>query len=90
MLLHESNCLPPKYSRVIIEKERRYYQIVNDILYGLLKKPVSKERVKAITFMLFGMCNWIYSWYDPKGAVNAEELSEMICAIFLRGIEDFK
>lgn len=60
------------------------------ILSGFLKNPVPKGQVKTITFMLFGMCNWIYAWYDPKGTVNPDELSEIIWAVFLRGIEDFK
>ena len=32
------------------------------------------------------MCNWIYSWYDPKGPINAERLSEIIMDIFARGL----
>ena len=90
MLLHEANCLPSKYFQIIAEKERKYYHVVFQILSGFLKNPVPKGQVKTITFMLFGMCNWIYAWYDPKGTVNPEELSEMICAVFLRGLEDFK
>jgi hypothetical protein len=43
----------------------------------------------VLTFLLFGMCNWINSWYDPKGAVTAEELSERIFAVFLDGVRNF-
>ncbi|NQU15810.1 MAG: TetR/AcrR family transcriptional regulator [Desulfobacteraceae bacterium] len=90
VLLHEANCLPTKYFQIIAEKERRYYHEVFGILADFLKNPVPKGQVKTITFMLFGMCNWIYAWYDPKGTVNPDELSEIIWAVFLRGIEDFK
>jgi AcrR family transcriptional regulator len=37
-------------------------------------------------FALFGMMNWIYNWYDPKGAVPPEALSEQFSRIFLDGL----
>ncbi len=36
-------------------------------------------------YTLFGMMNWIYTWYDPRGAVGVEELAESICRLFLYG-----
>jgi len=36
-------------------------------------------------YTLFGMMNWIYTWYDPTGAVGVEELAESICRLFLNG-----
>jgi len=35
---------------------------------------------------LFGMMNWIYTWYNPRVDANAEELSRGMGDIFLRGI----
>ncbi len=29
-------------------------------------------------------------WYDPKGAVNSEALSKIICKIFLHGVDGFR
>jgi AcrR family transcriptional regulator len=36
-------------------------------------------------YTLFGMMNWIYTWYDPAGSVGVEELAESICRLFLNG-----
>ncbi|MBW1707863.1 MAG: hypothetical protein JRJ86_22340 [Deltaproteobacteria bacterium] len=36
------------------------------------------------------MCNWIYSWYDPKGAISPENLSKMIWTVFLKGVDEFR
>jgi AcrR family transcriptional regulator len=90
-LLHEAHCLPKKYYKTITAKERRYYQIVANVLAGLFgsKSRVTKAHITVLTFLLFGMCNWIYSWYDPKGTVTAEELSERIFAVFLDGVRKY-
>lgn len=90
-LLHEAHCLPSKYYKTIAEKERRYYQIVAKELSDFFgsESGVTKAQITVLTFLLFGMCNWIYSWYDPKGAVTAEELSEKIFAVFLDGVRQY-
>ena len=36
-------------------------------------------------YTLFGMMNWIYTWYDPAGRVGIAELAETICRLFLNG-----
>jgi len=90
VLLHEANCLPKKYSKLIVQKERRYLQIVVGILTDLLGRPVERTQIKVITFILFGMCNWIYSWYDPKGSFTPSELSDTICTIFLKGVTGYR
>jgi len=94
VLLHEVHCLPPKYFRVIAKKERKYLNIVagvvSDDYFG---KVVPKDELTVITFCLFGMCNWIYAWYDSKGPVTPQRLSEIIHGIFLGGlhqIDEFK
>ncbi len=90
-LLNEKYCLPRKYRREIDRKERQYFQIVREVLVfflaGRQKRPDSQ--ITVITFLLFGICNWIFSWYNLNGAVNAEALSEIIWKIFLNGVDGF-
>lgn len=90
-LLNEEYCLPKKYRRKIDQKEREYFQIVRKVLIAFFadRKKLPRSQVTAITFLLFGICNWIYSWYDPGGAVNPETLSEIIWKIFLNGVDGF-
>jgi len=90
ILLHEAHCLPSKYYKTIAAKERKYYQIVSDVLSGFFGGQIGRDRLPVITFLLFGMCNWIYFWYDPKGVVNPEELSKHIWTVFLKGVSELK
>jgi len=86
VLLHDAHCLPAKYFKVITEKERKYFQIVSGVLPDFFSNPIPKGEQIAITFTLFGMCNWIYSWYEPKGSVTPQKLSDLIHDIFLQGL----
>jgi len=91
-LLHEAHCLPGKYYNSIAAKEREYYRIVANVLSEFLggEAKTDKAQVTSLTFLLFGMCNWIYSWYDPKGAISPENLSKMIWTVFLKGVNEFR
>ena len=85
-LLQQGHLLRSEY-KTIAEKEKKYYRMVASVLSDFWGGRIEKERLTAITFTLFGMCNWIYSWYNPKGPVTAQELSEIIYQIFTRGID---
>jgi AcrR family transcriptional regulator len=89
-LLHEAHFLPARYFKTIVEKERKYYQILASVLSEFFNGQVPKERLTTITFSLLGMCNWIYSWYDPQGPVPPEELSEIIYTIFSGGAKGYR
>ena len=85
-LLNEAYNLPPRYFKKVKETERGYYRIVAGVLSCYLGPKVEKETVTALAFTLFGMCNWIFSWYDPKRAVSPARLSTIIFDVFTKGI----
>src|SRR5438270_5534761 len=37
------------------------------------------------TYALFGMMNWIYNWYDPRGKLSVNHLVDNITRLFLNG-----
>jgi AcrR family transcriptional regulator len=90
-LLHDSNCLSAKYQQRIALKEREYLKYVVDAIsecnWG--NKALKREEVTALAFLLFGMCNWCYNWYDPKGPIDVNTLSRMILTVFMKGISGY-
>jgi TetR/AcrR family transcriptional regulator, cholesterol catabolism regulator len=86
VLLKEAHGLPSKDLSKIKAKERRYYAVVAQVVRELLGTRAGKDVLTAVTFSLLGMCNWIYSWYDPEGPIDPERLSEIILAIFTQGV----
>jgi AcrR family transcriptional regulator len=86
-LLHEAHCLPPKYFKQVKEREKQYFRIVSRVLSEYLGPRARKDIVTALAFTLFGMLNWIYSWYDPRKPLKPEEMSNLVFEIFTKGVE---
>jgi len=89
-VIHEAHLLPPEYFKVIAEKERQYHQIVSDILFDYFERNIPKNQLKTIAFILFGTCNGIYYWYDPKGSITPQNLSEIIGDILCGGLRGYE
>lgn len=86
VLAHEAESL----SGAGLETVRRLKRGYGDVLLGLLTElggHGSGEQVDrhVAAYTLFGMMNWIYTWYDPKGPVDAAELADSITRLFLNG-----
>ena len=86
-LLNEAYCLPSRYYKQVKERERQYLQIVTRVLSEYLGPRAKKDLVTALAFSLFGMMNWIYSWYDPRKSLKPEELSNLVFEIFTKGVK---
>src|SRR5438552_5605329 len=52
---------------------------------GQLKKPAKPVDLTVATYALFGMMNWIYNWYDPRGKLSVSQLVDNITRLFLGG-----
>ena len=85
-LINAVHNLPRKSFNNIVKKEREYFRIVNEALAGYLGTSVDKNEAGAITFILLGMCNSIYAWYDPHSAVRPNQLSQMMFDLLIDGI----
>ncbi len=49
------------------------------------RRDLRNENRPAVVF-LFGMMNWLYTWYNPRIDGDAAVLTEQMTQIFLRGI----
>ena len=61
-----------------------------DMLVGLLRQldpPIEHIDPRVAAYALFGMMNWIYTWYDPSGEVSPESLATQYTQLFLNGIK---
>jgi AcrR family transcriptional regulator len=58
------------------------------IVYRILKELAPEENapdLRVATFSLFGMLNWVYTWYQPDHHLPVARLAEEIGRIFLSG-----
>jgi AcrR family transcriptional regulator len=84
LLLDASN-LPAKDFGVIAAKQKRYAAILVEALGDYFGGSMPKVYLKAIAYILFGMCNSVMHWHDPEGPIKLDELTDMCLNIFLRG-----
>ena len=87
VLSHEANVLRGEPRRRVNAIKRRYV----DLLEGLLREAAPLESASersAAAYVLFGMMNWIYNWYDPAGALDPERLADLITRVFIGGFAE--
>jgi AcrR family transcriptional regulator len=86
VLSHEAEVLKNDFGAEIAAIKREYYRICIGLLddFKLAKGLEFSSRMAVLS--LFGMMNWIYTWYNPRFDADAEELSRGMGDIFLRGI----
>lgn len=86
VLSHEDEVLKNHYGAEIAGIKREYYRICVDLL-GALKQARGLEfSTRTAVLSLFGMMNWIYTWYKPRTDGGAEELAHEMAEILLRGV----
>jgi len=88
-LMQEAHNLPAAKHRKIKVKEREYFRIVFGALSSYLNDEADKDLLTVLTFNLLGMCNWLFSWYDPKKNIDPEQLARLIFETFMNGLSGF-
>ena len=84
LILHESQNLPKDYREIMKNKQNEYLGIlVSEIAHIVEGCEDNPKNAKIIALSLMGMCNWPYTWFDPKGEFTALELAEEIYRIFI-------
>jgi len=86
VLSHEDDVLRGEFGAEIAAIKRRYYRCCADLVDAVKQAGNLEFNSRGAVMGLFGMINWLHTWYNPKvdgaPAVLAREISD----IFLRGI----
>ena len=87
VMSRESEALTGEYAARVDELKRRYVRLVRGVLEEMAREKKLKAHPPGVAvFVLFGMMNWMYTWYDPKRDGSASEVADSVCDIFLSGI----
>ncbi len=89
-ILHDAHNLPAEYFNAIASKQKKYAQMLADVLSEYFEGSMPMDRSKAISYILFGMCNSIMHWHNPEGPIKLDELSRVCHEIFMNGINCYK
>ncbi len=86
VLSHEAESLTGAALEEVRSQKRRYVDLCLGLLADLeAGRHGARVDRHVAAYTLFGMMNWIYTWYDPKGPVGVDALADAICRLFLNG-----
>jgi AcrR family transcriptional regulator len=87
LLVNEMNSLNEKHRLILVEKQRRYVQLIKSILNKLLGESKMKKIDPTVaTFAFFGMVHYTIKWYHKDGPITLDELANLFVEIFTKGI----
>jgi TetR/AcrR family transcriptional regulator, cholesterol catabolism regulator len=86
VLSHEDEVLKDGPGAEIAAIKREYYRICLNLLEHFKRAKRLELNSRVAVMSLFGMMNWIYTWYKPKVDPDAHELAQEMGDIFLKGI----
>ena len=85
VLSHEANSLGGARLADINALKRRYVELLRSLVADV-EGSGTAEDPQIAAYALFGMMNWIYTWYHPDGPTTPEALADRFAQIFLTGV----
>ncbi|MFY9647653.1 MAG: TetR/AcrR family transcriptional regulator [Terriglobales bacterium] len=86
VLSHEDESLKNGLNAEIAGIKREYYRICLGLMEDLRRKRGLDFNARTAVMSVFGMINWIYTWYNPRVDGNAANLAEQMGNIVLNGL----
>ena len=87
VMAHEDESLTGEFNDRILVLKRRYVKVIMDLIAELREREDGKGiDLRVATFCLFGMMNWIYTWYQPKRDLPLRQLTEQMLRIYFFGV----
>jgi AcrR family transcriptional regulator len=87
VLSHEAESLAGDLHEHVSTKKEKYARLARRILREMQERQRVKSQIDltVATYGLFGMMNWIYNWYDPRGKLSVNQLVDNITRLFVNG-----
>lgn len=87
VMAHEDESLTGDFQVKILVLKRRYVKVIMDLIRELQEEAGGRGLdLRVATFSLFGMMNWIYTWYQPKRDLPLPQLMEQMLRIYFFGV----
>jgi AcrR family transcriptional regulator len=85
VLSHEADSLTGSAAAAMRAKKKEYSALLAELVGAVT--DASPEECAVRAYALFGMMNWIYTWYRPEGALPPAELADRLAELALHGVE---
>jgi len=86
VLSHEDEVLKNGFGSEVAAIKREYYRICVGLLDEFKRERGLQFSTRIAVLSLFGMMNWIYTWYKPRVDADATAIAREMGDLFLRGV----
>ena len=86
VLTEDVKFLQPEDSERVLNKERAVVAAFADALAQMRPDTETAALTKALTMLLFGMINWMFTWLRPDGELNYETMAPIVADLFFGGV----
>ena len=86
VLTEDVKFLLPEDSERVLGKERAVVAAFADALAQMRPDTEAAGLTKALTMLLFGMINWMFTWLRPDGELNYEAMAPIVADLFFGGV----
>jgi TetR/AcrR family transcriptional regulator, cholesterol catabolism regulator len=86
VLTHEAEVLKNGFAAELAATKREYYRICVGLLDDLKRQHELEFPTRMAVLSLFGMMNWIYTWYNPRVDADAAAIAREMGNMLLRGV----
>ena len=90
VLSHEDDVLAEELGKEIAALKRQYYHSCADLVDVLKREKALEFNTRVSVMSLFGMMNWLHTWYNPRIDPDAAALADHVGDTFLRGVYSAK
>ena len=96
VLAHEDDVLKDRHGAELAAIKREYYRICVGLVEDLFNsKPAKRSErgaakgnsTRTAVMGLFGMMNWLYTWYKPRVDPSADVIARQMSDLFLQGVQ---
>lgn len=89
VFLREQKFLGETQKKKLRGEGKRHAELLALILQqGISTGEFRKVNITITTLAILGMCNWLYEWYSPDGALEPREIARMYSELVLKGLQD--
>lgn len=86
VLTEDVKFLPPQDRADVVRLERSVVAAFVEAICDIRPDLKPHELATPVAMLLFGMINWLFTWWDPRGRLGPDELARLIDQLLFRGL----
>ena len=86
VLVQDIKYLTPVDRRRIRAKERKVVAAFASAIAARYPDLATAQLEKPLTMLLFGMINWLFTWFQPDGRISYREMAGLVTQFALGGL----